>query len=316
MSIRKIAKLAEVSTSTVSRVINNHPYVSEELRARVLDVMAEIDYVPNQNAVNLSKGESQVIGLVVPYIRNSCYDQLVEGILEEATKQKKKVMLLPTYFNKELEAEYYTLLRDKTVDGIIVTSKTHDDQFLKELNQFGSIVTTEKTTIESIPSVYPNRVEMYKKVFSYIKNSTDVEDIYITVNRGKEQSLSTQLKMTVFEEYFPNHSLESVFINSMFNYEDGYTFGQTVFSSLNKPVVIYCNGDEIAAGIFQAAKEANLDMKKDFFLIGEDNQLFSHMLGIDSVDFNLKKVGKKAVQHLINKTDTHHVIEGEFIRRT
>ena len=52
MSIRKIAKEAQVSTTTVSRVINNHPYVSEELRQRVLNVMEKIDYTPNRNAVN------------------------------------------------------------------------------------------------------------------------------------------------------------------------------------------------------------------------------------------------------------------------
>lgn len=100
MSIRKIAKLAEVSTSTVSRVINQHPYVSEEIRQRVLDVMTTINYVPNRNAINLSNGQSNVIGVIVPYIRDSCYDQLIEGILEEATKQNKKVMLLLTFLIK------------------------------------------------------------------------------------------------------------------------------------------------------------------------------------------------------------------------
>lgn len=315
MSIRKIAKLANVSTTTVSRVINNHPYVSDELRDKVLTVMKEINYVPNQHAINLSSGESNVIGLVVPYIRNSCYDQLVEAILEEATKQQKKVMLLPTYFNKELENSYYTLLRDKTVDGIIVTSKTHDDQFLKDLHQFGPIVTTEKTTIDGIPSVYPNRVEMYNEVFSYIKTLTTMNQIFVTTNRPKTESASAQMKIDIFQHYFPNHDVNETFVPNIYDYEDGLALGKKIFSKANKPLVIYCNGDEIAAGIYQASKKAELTLHKDFYLIGEDNQLFSEMLGVDSVDFNLKTVGKQAVRQLLSQEKTHQVIASTFVRR-
>ncbi|MFW7418582.1 LacI family DNA-binding transcriptional regulator [Vagococcus fluvialis] len=315
MSIRKIAKLSGTSTTTVSRVINNHPYVSDELRDKVLTIMKEIDYIPNRNAINLSNGESDMIGLVVPYTRNSCYDQLVEGILEEATKQQKKVLMLPTYFNKELENEYYTLLRDKTVDGIIVTSKTHDDQFLKDLSRYGPIVTTEKTTIDSIPAVYPDREEMYHTVFSHIKKLTDVKHIFMTVNRTAKSSLSTRIKTNMFKDYFPDVSISKALIPNIFNYEDGYRLGKELFTADTSQTVIYCNGDEIAAGIFQAAKEYNLVMNQDFYLIGEDNQLLSLTLGIDSVDFNLKYIGAKAVTHLITNSSTREKVACEFIER-
>ena len=316
MSIRKIAKEAKVSTTTVSRVINHHPYVSDELRERVLKVMEKIDYVPNRNAVNLSNGESNIIGLVVPYTRNSCYDQLVEGILEEATRQDKKILMLPTYFNKDLEKDYYTLLRDKTVDGIIVTSKTHDDNFLKDLSKHGAIVTTEKTTVASIPAVYPDRESMYHEVFTYFSQLSEIQHIFITVNRTEESSLSTQIKTSIFKSYFPDHKIKETLIPYIFNYTDGYNLAKKLFNTYPNKMVIYCNGDEIAAGIFQAAKENNLILNEDYYLIGEDNQLISFTLGIDTVDFNLREVGRQAVTHLINHKQGHQKIPCQFKKRS
>lgn len=315
MSIRKIAKLAGVSTSTVSRVINQHPYVKEDKRQRVLDVMAEIDYVPNQNAINLSNGKNNVIGLVVPYIRNSCYDQLVESVLEEATKQHQKVMILPTYFDQDLEKTYYTLLRDKTVDGIIVTSKTQDDTFLSELSQYGPIVTTEKTKFSSVPSVYPDRVAMFHLAFKYLSQLTQYNDIFVTVHRPKSESYSTERKMAIFSEYFPSKKEGDAFLDGLTNFEDGYKLGKQLFNQFKEPFILYGNGDEVTAGIFKASLETNYKMNRDFYLISEDNQLFSEIFSIDSLDFHLKEVGKKAVHHLLNHETTNQKIIGHFEKR-
>lgn len=316
MSIRKIAKLAGVSTSTVSRVINQHPYVKEDKRQRVLDVMKEIDYVPNQNAINLSNGKNNVIGLVVPCIRNSCYDQLVESVLEEATKQHQKVMILPTYFDQELEKTYYTLLRDKTVDGIIVTSKTQDDLFLSELNTYGPIVTTEQTKLNSIPSVFPDRLAMYHLIFSHLSKLTQYKNIYVTVHRGESVSYSTETKMAIFSEYFPDKKIHNVFISGITNFNDGYQLGKKIFQKKgNDPFILYGNGDEVAAGVYKASLETDYVMNKDFYLVSEDNQLFSDIFEIDSLDFNLKEVGKNAVLHLLNQESSNKKISGYFHQR-
>ncbi len=97
MSIKYIAELAGVYISTISRLINNPPYVTQEKREKILSIMAEINYIPNKNAINLSSGQSGIISVVIPFIRSSRYDQLLVSILKEETKNHKKVMLLPTY---------------------------------------------------------------------------------------------------------------------------------------------------------------------------------------------------------------------------
>ncbi len=186
--------------------------------------------------------------------------------------------------------------------------------FLKELNQFGTIVTTESTTIKKIISVYPDRLSVYHSIFSYMLSLNQYKTVLITVNRLKKKSFSTKTKMAVFSEYFPSISISNSFVEHISTYEDGYPFGKKIFKSAVKPI-IYCNSDDVAVGFYQAAFDLYLKNKIYFYLIGENNQLFSNLLSIDTVDFKLGEVGKQAVISLLNKTKTSIAIDAELKKR-
>ena len=102
-NIRDIAKLTGYSVSTISRVINGHPYVDEEKRKEILAVMKEVDYIPNANARQLSYGKTKSIGVILPYTNHPYFDQLISGIIEAAFDYDYKVTLLPTGYQKEKE---------------------------------------------------------------------------------------------------------------------------------------------------------------------------------------------------------------------
>ena len=79
-NIKQIAKTAGVSISTVSRVLNNHPYVKEEKRKRVLDAVEELNYAKNINAIHLIKGKTYTIGVMLPFINLPYFSTIIEGI--------------------------------------------------------------------------------------------------------------------------------------------------------------------------------------------------------------------------------------------
>lgn len=87
-NIKRIAEIAGVSTSTVSRVLNHHPYVSEATRTRVMEVIRELDYIPNINAVQLKVGRTKVIGIMTPTI-NNYYMQIIK---EYPMRVKSKII--------------------------------------------------------------------------------------------------------------------------------------------------------------------------------------------------------------------------------
>lgn len=86
-NIKEIANKAGVSITTVSRVLNDHPYVSEEKRVRVLEAMKALEYTRNVHAVHLSKGFSNMIGVVLPSIRLPYFSELLAGIADALLHQ-------------------------------------------------------------------------------------------------------------------------------------------------------------------------------------------------------------------------------------
>ena len=78
-NIRKIAELAGVSVSTVSRVLNNHPYVNEQKRKEILAIIEELNYTQNVNAIHLVKGKTNVIGVLLPHVNDRYYSAIIEG---------------------------------------------------------------------------------------------------------------------------------------------------------------------------------------------------------------------------------------------
>src|SRR5690606_34576394 len=104
------AKMAGVSVTTVSRVLNNHPYVSEEKRAAVLQAMERVNYQRNINAVHLSTGKTLLIGVAVPFTNHPYFGLLVEGIANEAIKNNYKLVLFQTNYEKDREIEALKML--------------------------------------------------------------------------------------------------------------------------------------------------------------------------------------------------------------
>ena len=88
VNIRQIAKISGYSVSSVSRVINNHPYVSSETREKILKVMKDLDYAPSIVAQELSSGNTYKIGVVIPHTRHPYFTQLLNGMMDAAQESR------------------------------------------------------------------------------------------------------------------------------------------------------------------------------------------------------------------------------------
>lgn len=117
-NIKDIAKLAGVSVTTVSRVINGIPYVSDEKKEAVLRAMEITNYERNINAVHLIKGKTNLIGVVVPSIKRPYFGLVVEGIAEEALKNNYNLVLIQTNYEEQRELEALKMLKLKQLDAL------------------------------------------------------------------------------------------------------------------------------------------------------------------------------------------------------
>ena len=118
MNISMIAQLAEVSTATVSRYLNNG-YVSEQKRKRIQAVIEHTGYTPSSSAQTLRTGRNNLIGVIVPKISSESVSRMVDGITEVVNNAGYQVLLANTGNNTEREMEYLKTFRLNNVDGVI-----------------------------------------------------------------------------------------------------------------------------------------------------------------------------------------------------
>jgi DNA-binding LacI/PurR family transcriptional regulator len=306
-NIRDIARLSGYSVSTVSRVLNNHPYVSEDKRQKVLAIMKELDYIPNIKARHLSNGKSKHIAVMIPFADHPYTDKIVSGILKAAFKAEYKVTLLPTNYDLAVEQRYLDELAAKAWDGMIITSKKIPFDIIAGYLKYAPIVCCEDTEEFPISCVAIDRKKSYRDLFNLLKEQGS-KKIGLTVGRPEKDSASTAIALEAYREVI-GLTESSLIFRDCRTYEDGIAAGE-YFSQFEALDVIVTNGDDVAAGILQTLSLTEVTV------IGEENLLSSRLLKFPTVDHHLDLCGEKAFELLFEKRTQVKRIPATFINRT
>lgn len=155
-TIKDVAKKANVSVATVSRVINKKGYVNEETRALVENAIHQLNYIPNELARSLFNKHSKLIGVLVPHFDTQFYAELIEGIENAAMRLGYKIMLSNTQDSAKREKDYIHIYSQYNIDGIIVASNAHNVEQLIKSDL--PIVTVDHILSENIPSITSNNI--------------------------------------------------------------------------------------------------------------------------------------------------------------
>lgn len=147
MTIIEIAKLANTSVATVSRVMNSDPHVSASTRARVQKVIDDNKFTPNYMGRNLRRNRSKRVLVVLPTIATPAYAELVQGINNKADEFGYTVMFMVSNRNPDKEKEYLKLLETRSFAGVILVATTLNDDVIEELsNGFAVVACNSKLT--------------------------------------------------------------------------------------------------------------------------------------------------------------------------
>ena len=150
-TIRDVAKLADVSVTTVSRVLNNRGYISEEMHDKVYKAMAELNYQPNEIARSLTKRRTKIIGLLVPVINHPFFSEVIDEFTCQAGKLGYKTMIYCSENDGDVAAEYVAMLKANQVDGIVLCLRTRKIEAL--LDDGMPVVTFERLKVGALPAV-------------------------------------------------------------------------------------------------------------------------------------------------------------------
>lgn len=156
-SMRDVAKMANVGIGTVSRMLNDSGYVSEDARRRIETAMKELNYTPNELARNLYRKKTGIIGVLVPNVSNPFFTEFVDYVEAELYATGFKMMLCNTEKEFNAELEYLDMLNRHIVDGVITGAHSLDVEEYRKIHK--PIVAVDRCLGEEIPVVAVNHKE-------------------------------------------------------------------------------------------------------------------------------------------------------------
>lgn len=297
-NIREIAKLAGVSVSTVSRVLNNHKYVNERKRAKILKIIEEHNYVQNSNAVHLATGKTKVLGVTLPLVNNQYYSAILEGIAAEAARHDYKLMVCQTNNNLEHERSILHLLTNKKIDGLIMFSRANSCDTLTECSEFGPIITCEANDTTTISSVHIDHYQTFLIGMEYLIQRGHRRIGYCM---GRKNSFNSQHRKRAYEEKLRSidmtPSTEWAFEDCV-TIQDGIEVARKLMQLENRPSAMIVSCNHIAAGLYKEASRLGLNIPEDIAIIGCDDQSIGELLEITTVSSPSNLMGKYAFEML------------------
>jgi DNA-binding LacI/PurR family transcriptional regulator len=315
-NIKDIAKMAGVSVTTVSRVLNNHPYVSEDKREAVIRAMEESDYQPNINAVHLSKGETLLIGVVVPFSNHPYFGLLIEGIANEAVINNYKLVLFQTNYEVDREVEALRMLQHKQIDALIICSRICEWDIINEYVSYGPIVLCEDSRGKEVSSTYIDHYKSFSKALEYLHSKGHHK---IGYSIGRNSGGNSKQRVKAYRDFLAgiNEPFNPQYIfTNCFNFEDGEQVVNSITKMSQPPSALLVTSDQVAAGIITCCKEQNMLIPDELAVMGFDNQPIAKMMNITTLEIPLVKIGKKLFLQAMDRfNQSHEEIVVQLIER-
>jgi LacI family transcriptional regulator len=301
-TLKDIARDLGVSVITVSKVLRDHPDISEETRKRVLRRVKELDYQPNYAARALITGRTSTIGLVVPDLLHPFFANIAKAISKEIQAKGYSLIISSSDEEPELEQKEIRQLLARRVDVMIVASVQHTVQSLRRL-------ATQKVPYilidRSFAGLASNFVGVDDRAVGVLATSHLIEQGCERIAHIQGPEVSTAMgRLEGYKEALAIHQMAPVAghvipIGTSGDHrgeEAGYDAARRLLSHDIQPDGIFCFNDPVALGAMRAILEAGLSIPEDIAVVGCGNLSYSDFLRVplSSVDQGSAKIGRTA----------------------
>jgi len=328
LTIKDIARRAQVSHTTVSRVLNNKPGVKRATKDRILRLIRELDYQPNLVARSLVMKRSRTLGLVITTIRNPFYLELAQGLEDTARARGYSVFFCCTNFSISREEESIRELRRKGVDGIILSSAHIKDLYVSSLveQQFPAVLVNRRVLEPDLTGKMDYiGVDNVKAGEMAVEHLLKVGRRRFGVISGSEDSSITIERMAGIRTALQKHHLvldETMVFEGDYLKKSGYDGALYFLSRTELPDAILCLNDYMALGVYDALTERGIDVPEMVSLMGFNDIEFASLQVVGLTTISQKKylLGSMAVQRLIDRIEgakpgVEYILEPELIIR-
>lgn len=303
LTIRDIARLAGVSKSTVSRVLNAHPKVDVETRERILTVMQEHGFVPNAAATGLAKGHNRLIGLLVPALTWELVADVLQGVAAYVEDTQYEIILYSASPEKDFSQVIDRMLATNMAVGILALLHTQSPKHLVELYRQGLpvVLINHIAAHVELPQV---GIDNAAATHTAIRHLLDLGHRRVGFILGLPEIQCTHDRYEGYCKALSEAGIPldpSLVLEGNYQCEGGYTCARQFFSMAEPPTAIFASNDLTAYGVLEAADEQGIHIPDDMALVGfDDIPPSSHVLpALTTVHHPFKEMGRSAAQLLL-----------------
>lgn len=304
-SIYDIAKSLNVSASTVSRALQDHPRISSEVRKQVQQTAREMNYKPNRMAVNLKMGKSRTIGVIVPNINRNFFSSVIDGIEEEAYREGYDVLICQSLDSYEKEKKIINSLSQGRVDGVIasIAFGTHDYAHFNSLEGDGiPLVLFDRTSDE----VHAGKVTVddYRGAYMVVEHLLKQGCKRIFHYAGYQHVSVWNQRCRGYVDAMRTHGIEPEedwIICGEASQLQGQIVARQLVARDDRPDAVFCTSDFVALGMMLELLKNGVRVPEDIAICGFANEPIDAMVNpsLSSVDQFSKQMGQQAARMLL-----------------
>ncbi|MFA5015053.1 MAG: LacI family DNA-binding transcriptional regulator [Actinomycetota bacterium] len=306
-----MAQKAGVSVATVSHVINDTRFVSDELIERVEKVMEDMDYQPNLLAGSLRKKKTGTIGLIIPDSSNTLFAKISKKIEDVFFLQNYNVIVCNSAYDIKRELEYLRTLRAKMVDGILIVPVTLESDHLKKFKRFGiPIVILDR----SIPGINIDTiiVDNFNSGYNAAKYLISLgHEIIGYIDRIYDHSHSLERKNGFIKAMQENGLLldKKNIVRGGFTFEDGARAAKELIGRNSGITAIFSFNDINALGAMRGLADLGLKIPEDISVMGNDDMPFSsvYVPSLTTIHYPTEEIAGKASSLLLKKISDSNI---------
>jgi LacI family transcriptional regulator len=325
-TIYDVARVANVAISTVSRVLNGSPYVSDETKKRVQKAIDELDFRPQVNARKLARREAQIIAVALPTFTTPFFNEVLKGI-KDRLKDTDLDFIIYNTGSANPEETLKTFLDRGIPDALLILSINIDEETSKRLKSADIPVVLVGARHDDFNYLYWNNFKG-----GYLAGEHLIKQGYKNIGMVRSHSKSpvADQRENGFRDVLKTYNLpldEKYFVmgitrkHSGYSEEAGYEAVQIMKERGGLPEAIFCTNDAQAIGVMHALREDKMRIPEDIGVMGYDNIKTSHYLALSTIDQKMYDVGMMAIDRLttmIKEKDTSIVqkeIEPKLVAR-
>ncbi|RDI36890.1 LacI family DNA-binding transcriptional regulator [Falsibacillus pallidus] len=318
-TIKDVAKHANVSIATVSRIINKKPGFSPETEQKVLDSIQALGYQPNALARGLINKDTQTIGVLFPAVSNMFASEVLSGIEEYANEMGSSVIVCNTAEDGERTLKYLQVLSEKRVDGIIIVSEYIKEEYYKALSE----MKIPKVLVSSISFEYPIpyvKVDDRHASFSAVNYLIGKGHRKIAMIAGNSTDPIAGVPriegyMAALRANGIEPSNDMIIHCDGFGHKDGVQAMKDIMDRDMDITAVFASSDELAVGAMSHAIRHGIRVPDDLSVMGYDDTKLAEMMipSLTTVAQPLYEMGLMAATMLFDMKSSGAVIESRIM---